>query len=103
MSLQENFDKAAAEVKAFSKRPDDSVLLQLYGLYKQATAGDNTTGTPFGRSQRIWQIYLLESNLPACRGSLGHPVRGQGQVGRLERQQGHVYIIASIAYRGWTS
>ena len=45
MSLQENFDKAAAEVKAFTKRPDDSVLLQLYGLYKQATAGDNTTGT----------------------------------------------------------
>jgi len=62
MSLQENFDKAAAEVKAFSKRPDDSVLLQLYGLYKQATTGDNTTGTR-SADRAFGRFILLESNL----------------------------------------
>ncbi len=45
MSLQEQFEKAANDVKVFAKRPADDILLQLYGLYKQATAGDNTTGT----------------------------------------------------------
>lgn len=29
-----------------SKRPSDDELLKLYGLYKQATAGDNTTSKP---------------------------------------------------------
>ncbi|KAG7906882.1 hypothetical protein KL907_002522 [Ogataea polymorpha] len=29
-----------------AKRPNDDELLQLYGLYKQATVGDNTTEKP---------------------------------------------------------
>ncbi|KAG7838687.1 hypothetical protein KL942_002091 [Ogataea angusta] len=29
-----------------AKRPNDDELLQLYGLYKQATVGDNTTDKP---------------------------------------------------------
>lgn len=29
-----------------AKRPNDDELLKLYGLYKQATVGDNTTAKP---------------------------------------------------------
>jgi len=47
MSLQENFDRAALQVKTFSKRPSDDQLLKLYGLFKQATTGDNTTAQPW--------------------------------------------------------
>jgi len=45
--MSEEFEKAAAEVKQFTKRPSDSEMLQLYGLYKQATVGDNTTSQPW--------------------------------------------------------
>jgi acyl-CoA-binding protein len=38
--LQEQFERAAREVMDLSKRPDDKTLLRLYGLYKQATAGN---------------------------------------------------------------
>jgi diazepam-binding inhibitor (GABA receptor modulating acyl-CoA-binding protein) len=47
MSLEERFQKAAEEVKNFTKRPNNDELLQLYGLYKQATTGDNTTSQPW--------------------------------------------------------
>ncbi|ESW96541.1 hypothetical protein HPODL_03162 [Ogataea parapolymorpha DL-1] len=45
MVSQEFTDKAAA-VQNMAKRPNDDELLQLYGLYKQATVGDNTTDKP---------------------------------------------------------
>lgn len=38
--LQTQFEKAATEVMELSQRPDDKTLLKLYGLYKQATAGN---------------------------------------------------------------
>jgi len=41
------FETAAAEVKALTKRPSDSEMLRLYGLFKQATVGDNNTGQPW--------------------------------------------------------
>lgn len=40
MSLTESFQQAVADSKQLSKRPDNSTLLRLYSLYKQATAGD---------------------------------------------------------------
>ncbi|CAF1159084.1 unnamed protein product [Rotaria magnacalcarata] len=43
---QAAFDKAADEVKNLSKKPSDDQLLKLYGLFKQATVGDNTTDKP---------------------------------------------------------
>ncbi|ABN65890.1 acyl-coA-binding protein [Scheffersomyces stipitis CBS 6054] len=45
MPSQEFTDKANA-VQNLSKRPNDDELLKLYGLYKQATVGDNTTDKP---------------------------------------------------------
>jgi len=38
--LQHRFEKAADDVQALPRRPDNDVLLELYGLYKQATEGD---------------------------------------------------------------
>ena len=38
--LQAQFERAAKEVMELSRRPDDKTLLRLYGLYKQATAGN---------------------------------------------------------------
>ncbi|CAF3435224.1 unnamed protein product [Rotaria socialis] len=43
---QARFDQAAADVKNLSKKPSDDELLQLYGLFKQATIGDNNTTRP---------------------------------------------------------
>jgi acyl-CoA-binding protein len=40
MDLKTQFETAAVDVKSLSKRPDDQTLLQLYALYKQASAGD---------------------------------------------------------------
>jgi acyl-CoA-binding protein len=44
--LQRRFEQAARDVQALPGRPDNAVLLRLYGLYKQATAGDNTGPKP---------------------------------------------------------
>lgn len=40
------FEEKAKAVNNLNKRPDDNALLKLYGLYKQATVGDNTTSKP---------------------------------------------------------
>ena len=44
--LQATFDAAVANSKKLSERPDNNTLLQIYGLYKQATAGDITEKKP---------------------------------------------------------
>ncbi|KAL2915650.1 acyl-CoA-binding protein (ACBP)/diazepam binding inhibitor (DBI)/endozepine (EP) [Polyrhizophydium stewartii] len=46
MSLQADFDKAAADVKNLTYKPTNDELLELYGLFKQATVGNNTTAAP---------------------------------------------------------
>lgn len=38
--LQASFEAAVAASKTLSERPDNQTLLQLYALYKQASAGD---------------------------------------------------------------
>ncbi|CAO3630003.1 unnamed protein product [Cunninghamella echinulata] len=40
------FDTAATEVKTLKKSPPNDILLKLYGLFKQATVGDNDTTRP---------------------------------------------------------
>lgn len=40
MRLQQQFEAAVADSKDLPERPDNATLLQLYGLYKQATEGD---------------------------------------------------------------
>ena len=38
--LKALFEAAVANSKNLSERPDNATLLKIYGLYKQATAGD---------------------------------------------------------------
>ncbi|MBL0918445.1 MAG: acyl-CoA-binding protein [Hydrogenophaga sp.] len=44
--LKARFEAAVANSKKLAERPDNSTLLKIYGLYKQATAGDNTEKKP---------------------------------------------------------
>jgi acyl-CoA-binding protein len=45
-NLQAQFEAAVTNSKSLTERPDNSTLLKIYGLYKQATAGDNTDKKP---------------------------------------------------------
>lgn len=45
MSLDDDFTQAAKRVNAFTNL-DNAKLLELYGLYKQATAGDAAGSRP---------------------------------------------------------
>lgn len=44
--LNDTFEAAVANSKNLSERPDNATLLQIYALYKQATAGDNADKKP---------------------------------------------------------
>jgi acyl-CoA-binding protein len=44
--LKAQFEAAVAASKSLSERPDNATLLKIYGLYKQATSGDNTEKKP---------------------------------------------------------
>jgi acyl-CoA-binding protein len=46
MASQAEFDDAVARVQRLPKKPGNDVLLELYGLYKQATEGDVTGKRP---------------------------------------------------------
>lgn len=45
-SVKEQFEAAQSDVKTLKSRPDNDVLLQLYSLFKQATAGDASGKRP---------------------------------------------------------
>lgn len=40
VDLKADFEQAAKDVMVLDKRPDNDVLLKLYGLYKQGAEGD---------------------------------------------------------------
>jgi diazepam-binding inhibitor (GABA receptor modulator, acyl-CoA-binding protein) len=44
--LNADFEAAVASSKKLAQRPDNTTLLKIYGLYKQATLGDNTEKKP---------------------------------------------------------
>jgi diazepam-binding inhibitor (GABA receptor modulating acyl-CoA-binding protein) len=46
MNIQELFDQAVARSKTLTEKPGNDILLQLYGLYKQATEGDVNVEAP---------------------------------------------------------
>ncbi len=46
MELTARFEDAQARVKTLSKAPSNEDLLELYALYKQATAGDVSGSRP---------------------------------------------------------
>jgi len=46
MGLNEDFEKAAEDVKHLKSRPTDDEMLEIYALFKQGTVGDNATPAP---------------------------------------------------------
>ncbi|XP_065839965.1 acyl-CoA-binding protein-like [Oscarella lobularis] len=46
MSTEEAFQKAAEDVKKLKSSPTNEEMLEIYGLYKQATVGDVNKGRP---------------------------------------------------------
>ncbi|WP_118952154.1 acyl-CoA-binding protein [Taibaiella helva] len=48
MATTAEFEAAVAASKNLPEKPDNDTLLQLYGLYKQATAGDAPEKKDFG-------------------------------------------------------
>ena len=48
MAEESEFQQAVQEVQTFTKRPENEELLALYGLFKQATEGDNSGSRPGG-------------------------------------------------------
>jgi diazepam-binding inhibitor (GABA receptor modulating acyl-CoA-binding protein) len=44
--IQDLFQQAVEDSRNLSERPSNDSLLALYGLYKQATEGDNTLEPP---------------------------------------------------------
>ena len=44
--LKAAFDKAMADSKNLSERPDNATLLKIYSLYKQGSTGDNAEKKP---------------------------------------------------------
>lgn len=41
------FEKDVKRIRTLPKKPSDEELLKLYGLYKQAVYGENTTSKPY--------------------------------------------------------
>ena len=48
MSTKEDFESSVTRSKELSERPSNEDLLLMYGLYKQATMGDNKEERPGG-------------------------------------------------------
>ncbi len=48
MSSKEDFESSVTRSKELAVRPSNEDLLQMYGLYKQATLGDNNDERPGG-------------------------------------------------------
>ena len=44
--LQAAFERATAESKNLTERPDNATLLKIYAFYKQGGSGDNTEPKP---------------------------------------------------------
>ena len=66
--IKTQFEAAVANSKNLSERPDNATLLQLYALYKQASAGDNNEAKP-GFSDMVarakWDAWnKLKAKLP---------------------------------------
>jgi diazepam-binding inhibitor (GABA receptor modulator, acyl-CoA-binding protein) len=66
MSLEEEFLSAQQRVNNLARRPSDQHLLELYGLYKQATLGDITGDRPGGfdfKGRAKWEAWKQRRGL----------------------------------------
>jgi diazepam-binding inhibitor (GABA receptor modulating acyl-CoA-binding protein) len=61
--VQLTFEQAAERVKTLKDKPSNDVLLQIYGLYKQATVGDNTGAQPWAvqvEARAKWEAWTSQ-------------------------------------------
>ncbi|KAL0073661.1 acyl-CoA-binding protein [Phycomyces blakesleeanus] len=61
-----NFEAAAAAAQAFTSKPSNDELLALYGLFKQATVGDNETTRPGAfdfKGKAKWDAWTAKKGL----------------------------------------
>jgi citronellol/citronellal dehydrogenase len=49
MSIKKRFNRASKRILSLDEKPDDSTMLRLYSLYKQATEGDVTGRMPVAK------------------------------------------------------
>jgi acyl-CoA-binding protein len=62
------FEAAQANSKLLAERPDNPTLLKIYGLFKQATLGDNTEKKPSYSelvSRASWDAWTSRKGLSA--------------------------------------
>jgi diazepam-binding inhibitor (GABA receptor modulator, acyl-CoA-binding protein) len=87
MSLEEEFLSAQQRVNNLSRRPSDQQLLEIYGLYKQATLGDVTGNRPGGfdfKGRAKWEAWKHRQGL-----SREEAMKGYVEVAdRLKRELG---------------
>jgi diazepam-binding inhibitor (GABA receptor modulator, acyl-CoA-binding protein) len=87
MSLEDEFLSAQQRVNNLSRRPSDQQLLEIYGLYKQATLGDVTGNRPGGfdfKGRAKWEAWKQRLGL-----SREEAMKGYVEVvERLEREIG---------------
>jgi diazepam-binding inhibitor (GABA receptor modulating acyl-CoA-binding protein) len=63
MDLDEQFKQASEKVHTLDKRPSNDKLLELYGLFKQATEGDVAGERPGGFDFKAIAKYDTWANL----------------------------------------
>jgi len=63
MDLDEQFKQASEKVHTLDKRPSNDKLLELYGLFKQATEGDVAGQRPGGFDFKAIAKYDTWANL----------------------------------------
>lgn len=84
--MSQTFEQAQKDVQALPSKPGNDVLLKLYALYKQGTAGDVTGGRPGGFDF-----------VGAAKYDAWAALRGQSQ---QEAQQEYVALVESLKARG---
>ncbi len=62
------FESAQANSRLLAERPDNPNLLKIYGLFKQATAGDNTETKPSFSdivARAMWHVWTVRKGRSA--------------------------------------
>ena len=77
-SIEKQFEEAQIKLKTLTERPSNEELLNIYGLFKQATEGDNNTKKPSVfdmKGQFKWQSWKDKGSMSvqdACQGYINH-------------------------------
>ncbi|RWS01809.1 putative diazepam binding inhibitor-like protein [Dinothrombium tinctorium] len=80
MSVDEQFQKAADDIKNLKSRPTDEELLELYALFKQATVGDINTERPglFElKAKAKWDAWNGKKGMPTEEAKLAYITRAK--------------------------